>query len=155
MRISTNEFCLDKHTLFKINLLNYARKRSWLLALLLLIVFLLLLIQDRDLLIFCTILIPIVIGYIIFFYWRHSTSEKNLVFFKKRRYEFTDEFFFQYLEDGSEGKINYENINMVARRKDYFLLYISQTQFFYVPVKCFASDKDRAVFDEFLRSRKL
>jgi len=122
---------------------------------LLLVVLLTVLIQDRDLLLFSAISIPVVIGCIIVFFWRYSTSEKNRVFFKKRRYEFTDEFLFQYLEDGSEGKVNYENINKVVRREDYLLLYISQTQFFYVPAKSFASDEDKTKLNAFLRARGL
>lgn len=61
---------------------------------------------------------------------------------------FDDNFLIGKLSDGSEHKLNLENIIKTINRKEYYLIYISKHQFIYVPKYAFKSDEDRKTFEE-------
>ncbi|OCQ89367.1 hypothetical protein BCD64_26795 [Nostoc sp. MBR 210] len=81
---------------------------------------------------------------------RSSTLE-----FQNRYCEIDENFFAVYYEDGSIVKINYSHFIQVIKKADYYFLYMTKSQFYYLPIAAFESEKDIHRFDLFLQSKQL
>jgi hypothetical protein len=131
---TTREIKLDERKLFEIYLTRLIQNRWW--------IYLLIwgmttyfMYDDssndisRFMLVF-SILYPIIT---VLNLWRFVNSDKNKIFFLKRTYELTDDKIIGKLDDESTTEISIKNIIKVVNNKKYYLLYISQGQFLYIP----------------------
>ncbi|MBE9205794.1 YcxB family protein [Nostoc sp. LEGE 06077] len=75
--------------------------------------------------------------------------------FQNRYCEIDENFFALFYEDGSIIKLNYSHFFKVTKKADYYFLYMTKAQFYYLPVAAFESEKDIHRFDLFLQSKQL
>lgn len=143
MNIKTKEFSLSKKDFFVIITLGYLKSRWWLIILLLL----LWLYKNA---IFIGLLTFFYIFWIILYCWVYANSKKNKIFFQKSYYEIDKDFITGYLEDGGIDKLKLSNIIKIVKTSKYFLLYISKTQFIYLPLNVFTCQEDINNFNSFL-----
>ena len=150
MPIRTSRFRLSRAKYFKILLRNYVARRWWLIGALV-IPCLVSVKFGRDnssyFLAFAVLLVP---AYILGLYLKHALSRENKIFFEQRRCEIDQEFLTCSLDDGSSEKLRWSHIVRVVRRSDYWLLYISGSQFIYLPDYSFEYDGDREAFARLL-----
>jgi hypothetical protein len=151
MAIRTKEFTLSKKDCFLIITINYFKSRWWLVTLLLLVLLYSTIPHLRFLLVFASVAY---LFWTIVWFWLFVNSKKNKIFFKKIYYEIDDEFITGYIEDSSLSKIKLSNIVKVVKTKKYYLLYISQIQFIYVPLNIFTSENDVNNFNLLLAQSK-
>jgi len=85
----------------------------------------------------------------------YLNSKQNKIFYKKRKFEIDDDFITTYIEDGSIGKNKFDNVIKVVRTARYYMLYISQSLFIYLPKSAFLSQEDINSFEDLLESKKL
>lgn len=158
MNIKSNEYQLTKKEFFKICLLvNF--KRLAVLAVIYLILFdaavFLKLLNAYWLVIVIAvfvILIPVISVLSLLFY---LNSKANKIFYKKKRFEIDDDFLTTYLEDGSFGKIKLDSVVKIIKTYKYYMLFISQAQFQYLPKSAFLSEQDIKSFEDLLKNKKL
>ena len=151
MHIKTKEFQLTKGEYFNIITLKYFKRKWWLFILLFLIAGLLWLLGRFYIALFINVFTIIYPIFLIVFFWIYSNSKKNKIFYTKRFYEVDNEFLSAYLEDGSLQKIKLDNIIKVVKTSKYYLLYISITQFFYIPFNAFNNEEELNNFDGLLK----
>ncbi|TES90770.1 MAG: hypothetical protein E3J87_09290 [Candidatus Cloacimonadota bacterium] len=151
MNIKTKEFQLTKGEYFNIITLKYFKRKWWLFILLFLIAGLLWLLGRFYIALFIFVFTVIYPIFLIVFFWIYSNSKKNKIFYTKRFYEVDNEFLSAYLEDGSLQKTKLDNIIKVVKTSKYYLLYISITQFFYIPFSAFNNAEELKSFDELLK----
>ena len=154
--IHTNEVKMTSKNLFTISLRNLGK--PWFIAFI--IIFLLIcfsnlknytaveILVNFASVVFCIILILAVLLY-------NAYSKKNKSFYRERTYQIDDKFIAYTMLDGSEGKMNFDTFIKIIKRPQYYLLYISNSQFIYIPVTCFKSEKDRQEFEQILEKHKL
>ncbi|MBD2450979.1 YcxB family protein [Nostoc sp. FACHB-152] len=88
----------------------------------------------------------------LFFRVQKQTSALN---FQARHCEIDENFFGLYYADGSIIKMTYEQFIEVRKKADYYFLYMSKTQFHYLPIAAFETEKDIHRFDLWLQSKQL
>lgn len=151
MNIKTKEFQLTKGEYFNIITLKYFKRKWWLFILLFLIAGLLWFAGRFYIALFITVFAIIYPIFLIIFFWIYCNSKKNKIFYTKRFYEVDNEFLSAYLEDGSLQKTKLDNIIKVVKTSKYYLLYISITQFFYIPFNAFKNEEELKIFDGLLK----
>jgi len=149
MHIKTNKFSMSRKEFFLISARKLLRPSM---IVCMIIIFLGLLFRPGD-----YILRGVVIFILICFYliWRSTCSKENKIFFKERRYEITDDFLYAYLNDGTEDKLNLENITKITATKKYYLIFMSKATFFYLPIDALVSEEDKNTLDNFIKEWKL
>ncbi|MDP2940897.1 MAG: hypothetical protein Q8N85_01380 [Candidatus Omnitrophota bacterium] len=148
MYIKTSDFILTKEKYFQIITTSYFKTRWWLIFILLLLFFYAKVASLVVLIIFW-------FAFALIYFWFFTTSKKNKIFFASRYYEINDEFIIGYLKDGSIDKINLSNIVKAMKMPKYYLLYISRTNFVYLPLECLQSEEDRKNLVNLLEGKKL
>lgn len=88
----------------------------------------------------------------LFFQVQKRTSALN---FQNRYCEIDENFFTIFYEDGSMVKLNYAHFIQVMKKADYYFLYMTKAQFYYLPVAAFKSEKDIHRFELFLQGKQL
>jgi len=147
--ITTNKIKLSNSTLFKILLTNSLKKYFWLIILLWII-------SIRNIfkdhlnpfdiyVIVVAFLFPI---YYVIHFWRFSFSKENKIFFLERYYTIDEEEFVGYLNDGNHNSIKNNYFIKFLENKNSYLLYISKSQFIYIPKGSFKSMEDQNWFLE-------
>ncbi|MGV8094669.1 MAG: YcxB family protein [Mangrovibacterium sp.] len=135
--------------LFKILIRIYLKKRWWLLAWVWILVVILLFMENRDALAnFLIVFIVLFQILLIVQYWFYARSKDNKVFFLSRYYEIDTEKIVGFLEDGTSTPIKIEHFIRAIKIDNYNLLYLSKTQFIYLPNECFKSETDRQWFEK-------
>ena len=70
-----------------------------------------------------------------------------------RHHHFTDESLYTESQDGDNSTIQWENVTKISRKKEYYLLYISGTTFYYLPFEAFENQQDLETFEAFRKSQ--
>lgn len=96
------------------------------------------------------LLMPI---YYLLWFWRHSGSKGNEIFYRERVFTITDDFLEATLDDGSIDKIRWQNILYYKKIKEGYLLYISKQQFIYISKSIFKNENEFKKFEIFISSR--
>jgi len=147
MQIKTREQEVTPRELLSI---YYWNTRS--LGLVILVLFFIGLFSDASTLIF----LPLIFVVFLLIATRRSVHSKaNRIFFVKRHHEMDDDFLCTYLVDGGMGKMAWGHFHRCVRFRESFLLFLSETQFHYIPYSMFYGDADRQVFESFLREKGL
>jgi hypothetical protein len=95
----------------------------------------------------------LIIGYPLFVYFylrRFAYSKKNKIFFEERKMFFDEEKMKLELIDGTTDILPYKNIIEVKSMEKYWMLYITQGQFIYVPKNIFFNGNDQAAFQKYI-----
>ena len=99
---------------------------------------------------------PLILAVLLIIGTRRSLCNKaNRIFFAKRRYEMDDAFLNTFMDDGSLGKLAWGNFHRCVRFRKSTLLFLSETQFTYLPDYTFTCDPDLETFKAFLKDRGL
>ena len=93
-------------------------------------------------------------NYIIYF-WRYSKNKNNNNFYKKTKITIEDEFIIGNFEDGSDSKLNLNNIIKIIKILNYYLLYVSNNNFIIIPLMAFNNNEDLDIFINFLKTKSL
>ena len=88
------------------------------------------------------------------YFWIHTNSSDNRIFFLSRSYEFNGQHIKSAMQ-GSASELSWQHITRVIHRENYFLLYLSATQYIYVPYRAFALPEDLKAFEQLLREKQL
>ncbi|MCB0402144.1 MAG: YcxB family protein [Flavobacteriales bacterium] len=148
--ISTNPITLNSKEFFQILITVYFRKRWWFLSLLLLLaVFYLFtsinLGSFRYFFITFSVVYPLLI---IYQYWAFANSSKNKIFFLEKHYDIDTETLTGHVADGTQSTIKISHFVNVVTLKHCYLLYLSKSQFTYIPFASFKTPEDRIWFEE-------
>jgi hypothetical protein len=100
------------------------------------------------------LLIIVGFGYPVFivaylYYWVRSKDNNQI--YQERKFTFFDDYMMVETQNGAKTEFPYSEIHNVIERKNVFLIYISKTQFFYIPKNVFKSDID---FEGFIQKIK-
>ena len=137
MKITTNQISLTKPEYFKVLLLNALRNQWFVFLIALLICFLGMSISLQSIIGHLGLFILVCLGYVLYLLVRCSLRAwilgGNQILFAPWTFEIDHEFITAYLPDGSSIKINFSRIIKTTFRKNYFLIYYSRDQFFYLP----------------------
>lgn len=159
MQIQTNSFGMKRNEYFWILARNYFKRRLWFYSLIygfgaLLVVSTVILKMELKpsyvFFIVFTLLLPI---YYLLWFWRHSGSKGNEIFYRERVFTITDEFLKATLDDSSIDKIRWQNILYYKKIKEGYLLYISKQQFIYIPNSIFKSENEFKEFEVYISSK--
>ncbi|MGI8504755.1 MAG: YcxB family protein [Hassallia sp.] len=75
--------------------------------------------------------------------------------FINRYWEIDQDFITVIYEDGSLSKMRFEHFLKATKQSEYYWLFTCPTQFHYVPIAAFESEKDISRFDLFLKGKQL
>jgi len=156
MQIETKEFEFTKGEFFAIQVVILLKKR-WLVfvGFFAFAAYFLFLYKFQP----ATIVIAVVlISYpflLIVYLWRFACASENKIIYIKRRYEFSDEFIKGFLNDGSNSATKYDRITKAFKTNKHFIMNISRSQSFIIPLRAFQSQDDINAFDTFLRQKNL
>jgi len=78
------------------------------------------------------------------YYW--ATSPRNRSVYLKRTMEFNEEYMQITVEDGTENKIPFKKIVKSIETRTFFLIYLSNSQFIYIPKNSFKNHDDVSLF---------
>ena len=152
--ITTKKISLTSKQFFKLLINIYIKKRWWVFLWIWISIVLLLGLQPTKefeiFLVFFLVLFQILL---VFNYWRYSHSKKNKIFFLERYYEIDNEKIIGIIEDGTTTTVRIEHFIKVIKIKGYYLLYLSQSQFLYIPNECFNNRDDQDWFENEIISR--
>ena len=139
MKIITNQISLTKTEYFKILLLNALRNRWFVFLIALVICFLGIKLEPQSIIGHIGLFILVCLGYGVYLSAVCSLQtwilRGNQFLFAPWTFEIDHEFITAYLPDGSSIKINFSRLVKTVFRKNYFLIYYSRNQFFYLPVE--------------------
>ncbi|MGV8093192.1 MAG: YcxB family protein [Mangrovibacterium sp.] len=134
---------------FKILIRIYLKKRWWLLVWMWILIVILLLRESRDTLgNFLIVFIVLFQVLLIVQYWFYARSKDNKIFLLERYYEIDSEKIAAFLEDGTSSPIKIEHFIRAIKIGNYNLLYLSKTQFIYLPNEYFKSEADQQWFEK-------
>jgi hypothetical protein len=150
--IETKAFSISPTEYFKI-VLTKRFKKSWLVYLIMIAsaIFGLFLPEKDKVLI---LLIVVGFGYpvfiIVYLYFWVRSSENNQIY-QERKFTFFDDKLMVETQNGAKTEFPYSEIVSVREKNNIFLIYITKSQFFYVPKNAFKSDLD---FEGFIQKIK-
>jgi hypothetical protein len=144
--IKTKSIKLTPKSYFKVLISNYFLLRWWLYLFIWLVTVFLIFVKFDYFTVFMIVFSIIYPLMLVFTYWRYANSKDNKIAFIERYYEIDEEKMTAYLEDGTINPFKFSYIIKIRKRKEYWLLYISKSQFIYLPLSSFASEND---FDRF------
>jgi len=151
MEIITNQISLTKKQYFGILAINWIITRWWMLALIFCAAFILKSEIGLFLKIF-SFFYPIAVA---IYLWHYAKTKQNKAFFKERYYKIDGSAMYCETEDNETGTVNLDTIVKVKNRRNYYLIYLSKAQFFYIPVKAFKNQEDARRFTQILKVRNL
>jgi hypothetical protein len=159
MRLETRTVSISKRDFFWILMRRtYSGRRSlWIVLSLLSCVGIFNAVSKGDFLILWLALglIAVLAGYSPISIARYVTSEDTANFYARRKYVITDDTLTVELESGTVSQFPLSRITKAVRYGNYYLLFLSPQQYFYVPADCFASAKDAEMFSEILIQKSL
>jgi len=148
--IKTKLYSISKNDYFKIAVQLRLRKSWPIYALTLLLVIYFFNRYGEDtfatfFVIYGIILIPGMIAYL--YYWTHSNENK--IVFLPRQLAFDEEKISATVE-GAISEIPIKFITKIVRLKNFWLIYISKSQFVFIPKDAFETDSDKDEFEKWL-----
>ena len=93
--------------------------------------------------------------FVVIYLWYYAKTKQNKAFFKERYYKIDGSTMYCETKDNETGNVNLDTVVKVMKRKNYYLVYLSKVQFFYIPVKAFKSQEDAEMFNQLLKDRNL
>ena len=139
MKITTHQISLTKTEYLKILLFHALRNRWFVFLIALLICFLGTTLDLQSILGHIGLFILVCLGYFLYLLagclLQAWILRGNQFLFVPWTFEIDHEFITAHLPDGSSIKINFSRIVKTVINKNYFLIYYSRNQFFYLPVE--------------------
>lgn len=152
--IKTKKIQLTTSTFFSTLLNVYLKKRWWLIIWILIIGILVSTGKRRESTEIFIMIFSFAYPFVIAFqYWRFANSKDNKVFLLEREYEISNDKIIGTLSDGTSSTILIEHFVKVLKLKTSFLLYISKTQFIYIPKDAFKTEADKIWFEQEIISK--
>ncbi len=151
MEIITNQIGLTKRQYFNVLVINWIVTRWWILVLIFCTAFVLKTEVGNFLKVF-SFLYPV---FVVIYLWYYAKTKQNKAFFKERYYKIDGSTMYCETKDNETGNVNLDTVVKVMKRKNYYLVYLSKVQFFYIPVKAFKSQEDAEMFNQLLKDRNL
>ena len=148
MKIRTKEGQITKSELFKVVSLLYLKTVGWWWLGLPLVLLAVTGIWARLWAVLALILFPV---FLIRNAWRYTNSRENSSFYIPAYCEIDDEFIEVRSVDGGVVKVKWDRVFRVVKTAAYYLLYYSQSQMIYLPVRAFQSEADREAFHSLLK----
>ncbi|KOS05846.1 hypothetical protein AM493_07190 [Flavobacterium akiainvivens] len=144
--VTTKQFSLTPNNLLKALLSIYLKKRWWLLVLVWIWAAIVSSpdVQGGTPLIVIAVLYPVLIVYRI---WRFANDKENAILYAARYYEMTESEITGYINDGSESRTILHTVIKYIELKHCYMLYVSKTQFIYIPKDCFGTLQDKLWFE--------
>ncbi len=147
--INTKNIKLTTKTLFTTLLTVYLKKRWWLILFILIVSFLISLTENKDnddyFIIIFGFIYPLII---LLQYWQFANSKDNKIFLLEKNYEIDNEKIIGNLNDGTSSTIMNNHFIKAIQLKKSYLLYISKTQFIYIPKNAFQTEQDKNWFEK-------
>jgi hypothetical protein len=78
-----------------------------------------------------------------------------VVNFIPRYWEIDENFISIYYEDGSLSKFRFDHLIKATKQSEFYLVYFSIQQFYYLPLAAFETEKDIHRFELFLEGKQL
>lgn len=147
--ITTHPIKLTSKKLFEITITTYLKRKWWLFVWIWGLAIILLLDSNKDsfeifLFLFCiTFTFLLVVQF-----WRNAYSKQNKLFLLGRYYEIETDRITGIMEDETSQPIKIEHFIKVIKSSKYYLMYIAQAQFIYVPFDSFKTPADKEWFDD-------
>ena len=147
--ITTKPIAISKNKLLAITLLRYVKKRWWMIIALLFFGIYLSLKEnpekfDTFFMFFC-LLYPLLI---VIQYWFWVNSAQNKVFLSERIYEIHENKITARVDADTFSTVDKQHIISHDSLLGSYLLYLSKSQFFYIPADAFVSESDLNWFKE-------
>jgi hypothetical protein len=149
--IETEKYSQSPKTYFNIVLKTRIKKRGWLYGLIILLGLIhlyLYLINDVESSIVWAIFCFLYPLFIYIYLYRFSYSKDQREFLDEKQLFFDAEKIKIVENDGGQGEFPYSRINRVKTEKDFWMLYISKSQFIYVPKNIFYTEADCKEFEQ-------
>lgn len=144
--VSTEKFHLTPVSFFKILLNVYIRRRWWLMAFII-IMGLINAVGDYKsgtFFIVFAVLYPLLV---LFQLWRFANSPENRNFLIERYYEINNDEIRIFSSDGSNSTLKLSVFTKAIILPQYYLLYVSKTQFLIVPKRSFTQPSEKDWFE--------
>lgn len=87
----------------------------------------------RGIYIFYFCMVAVLPIYYTYWFWRFTGGKDNSIFYQQRKFTITENYLEARLNDGSLDKLHWQNVLRIKRIPEGYLLYVSKTQFIYVP----------------------
>jgi|HubBroStandDraft_6_1064221.scaffolds.fasta_scaffold1059490_1 hypothetical protein len=148
--ITTTSFAPTKSDLFKVLITRYFKKKWWLILLIIVVGGSSLLAphwEDSSTYLFpltLAIVFPLLICYS---FWRYLSSKDNRALFLSRYFSMDYENINTVLEDGSTSSVKIGNFTKWERIAGNYLIYITNTQYYIIPMSSFKSSQDLKWFE--------
>ncbi len=151
MEIITNQISLTKKQYFNILVINWIATRWWILVIFFCTDFILKTEVGNFFKVF-SFLYPV---FVVIYLWFYAKTKQNIAFFKERHYKIDGSTMYCETKDNETGTVNLDTVVKVMKRRNYYLVYLSRAQFFYIPVKAFKNREDIGTFTQILKDRNL
>ena len=152
--IITNPTKLSPAGLFKILALRYLRKRWWLLAWMWVLAVIIGLQETYDnfslFLIVFSLIYPLLIILIL---WRFVTAKDNKILFLERHYEIDNDRITGIIDQDTYSLTKIEHFIKAELIQGTYLLYLSKSQFMYIPIDSFRTSEDKLWFEKEVLSK--
>ncbi|MEJ2004183.1 MAG: YcxB family protein [Cyclobacteriaceae bacterium] len=151
MTIQTKAFKLTPGEYFRLLVVNRIRRFWWLYlgSFIAAIIFLPQFGSDNlatFIVIFGFLLPPLIFAQL--YFW--SKSKRNKLLFDEIQFVIDERKIVSRIGEGTVTEVPWENINRSISREDYWMLYISKGQFFYIPRMAFHTDAEIAFFEQLI-----
>jgi hypothetical protein len=142
--VKTKKIALTPGIFFKILLVDYLKRRWWLLVSIWGLVLLILpLLQSNSIDQLFVVFVAIATSvYLVVHFWRYAHSRENKAYFLKRHYEIYTDRIDAFLEDDTVSTVKLVHFIKYAVIADSFLLYIAKNSYLYIPIDSFESTAD-------------
>lgn len=151
MEIVTNQISLTKKQYFNILVINWIATRWWILV----IVFCTAFILKTEVGNFFKVFSFLYPAFVVIYLWFYAKTKQNKAFFKERYYKIDGSTLYCETKYNETGTVNLDTVVKVKKRRNYYLVYLSKAQFFYIPVKSFKNQEDIGTFTHILKERNL
>lgn len=151
MEIITNQINLTKKQYFGILAINWIITRWWILAL----IFCAAIILKTEVGLFLKIFSFFYPVAVIIYLWYYAKTKQNKAFFKEMYYKIDGSAMYCETKDKETGTVNFDTVVKVMKRRNYYLVYLSKAQFYYIAQKAFKSQEDAEIFNQLLKNKNL
>lgn len=141
-------FRLDRKKYLKILLYNRFRRYWWMYLLMLAVALMYIPQFNAGMIQKGIVIFPFAyIAFLFIWFYRWTYSSKNANLYNEVRYSFdTDNLHIE--SSGSSSSIAFDKITEYRKEKEYWLIYLSKGQFFYIPLEAFQNKQDRQQFSD-------
>jgi|LakMenE18May11ns_1017448.scaffolds.fasta_scaffold9434573_1 hypothetical protein len=157
MNIKTKTFQVTPKQLKQLLINHYfkARKKILIMYTVMSIIFLILAFFDKYFINSVIFFSFLLIGLLVAPFLINMKKTQPVVNFIPRYWEIDENFISIYYEDGSLSKFRFDHLIKATKQSEFYLVYFSIQQFYYLPLAAFETEKDIHRFELFLEGKQL